>query len=110
MAYLKAILSTTKDWQDLATDLFAVGVTEETALTATGAEVNEYLDHQISEAIKLGDIKGKVGEAVLFYKRAKALFNSRAWKTRSVGFRNLARKRGVPLRKRPSIRNVNTLP
>ncbi len=71
MAYLKAILSTTKDWQDLATDLFAVGVTEETALTATGAEVNEYLDHQISEAIKLGDIKGKVGEAVLFYKGQK---------------------------------------
>ncbi|MFQ6606441.1 MAG: leucyl aminopeptidase [Fidelibacterota bacterium] len=71
MAYLKEVLSTTKNWQEVTTDLFAIGISEEHTLTAVGTSVDEYLNHQITDAIKLGDVKGKVGEAVLFYKGQK---------------------------------------
>ncbi len=73
MGYLKSVKNLTATFSKTQTDLFAVGVFEDLKLSTIGKEADEYVNGQMSAAIKNGDIKGKSGDTSIFYGQKKRI-------------------------------------
>ncbi len=73
MGYLKSVKNSSSTFSKTNTELFAIGVFEDLKLSAIGKEADNYLDGQISSAIKTGDAKGKSGETTLFHGKGKRI-------------------------------------
>ena len=73
MAHLSNVNLSNDQWNDTSADLIAVGVYEDKSLTPIAQDIDDSTDRVFSNAIKIGDIKGKNGESHLFYVNDKRI-------------------------------------
>ena len=62
MANLSTVASSPESWNETQADLIAVGVFEDKSLTPMANTINKASNFVFTEAIDLGDVKGKSGE------------------------------------------------
>ena len=67
MAYISKINQEKNEWSKIDSDLIAVGIFEEKTLTDLANQIDMENDKILTNAIKTGDLKGKVGEQNLIY-------------------------------------------
>ena len=73
MAHLSNVNLSNDQWNDTSADLIAVGVYEDKSLTPIAQDIDDSSDRVFSNAMKIGDIKGKNGESHLFYVNDKRI-------------------------------------
>ena len=73
MAHLSNVNLSNDQWNDTSADLIAVGVYEDKSLTSIAQDIDDSSDRVFSNAMKIGDIKGKNGESHLFYVNDKRI-------------------------------------
>jgi len=73
MANLSTVTSSPESWNETQADLIAVGVFEDKSLTPMANTINEASNFAFTEAIDLGDVKGKSGESHFFYVDGKRI-------------------------------------
>ena len=73
MAHLSNVNLSNDQWNDTSADLIAVGVYEDKSLTPIAQDIDDSTDRVFSNAINIGDIKGKNGESHLFYVNDKRI-------------------------------------
>jgi leucyl aminopeptidase len=67
MANISTVNSSNNEWTELDAGLTAVGVYKNKTLTTLAEKIDEKFNGVFQNAIKLGDVKGKVEETHLFY-------------------------------------------
>jgi len=67
MSNISDIIVSKESWKSIDTDLIVCGVFSDKSLTKLANEIDQDANGLFKNAIKLGDIKGKVGETHLFY-------------------------------------------
>ena len=73
MANLSTVASSPESWNETQADLIAVGVFEDKSLTPMANTINKASNFVFTEAIDLGDVKGKSGESHFFYVDGKRI-------------------------------------
>tara|TARA_B100001093_G_C26805339_1_gene1005223 strand:- start:16 stop:1473 length:1458 start_codon:yes stop_codon:yes gene_type:complete len=73
MAHLSNVNLSNDQWNDTSVDFIAVGVYEDKSLTPIAQDIDDSSDRVFSNAMKIGDIKGKNGESHLFYVNDKRI-------------------------------------
>ena len=73
MAHLSNVNLSNDRWNETIADLIAVGVYQDKSLTPIAQDIDDSSDRVFSNAIKIGDIKGKNGESHLFYVNDKRI-------------------------------------
>ncbi len=67
MAHLSKVGLSNEQWNETNAGLLAVGIYQDKSLTPMAKTINDSSDGVFSNAIKIGDVKGKDGESHLFY-------------------------------------------
>ena len=69
MAHLKTVLSTTKNWSELPSDVISVGLFSKGELSPMAKDVDENLGGQLQTAVKNGDMTGRTGNQWFFMEK-----------------------------------------
>ncbi|MBT7115066.1 MAG: leucyl aminopeptidase [Candidatus Marinimicrobia bacterium] len=73
MAHISIVNSTKKSWNETDARLIAVGIYQDKKFTPMADAINQASNGAFTEAIELGDVKGKTGESHLFYVDGKRI-------------------------------------
>ena len=73
MAHISTVNCSQNSWSETDSGLTAVGVFEDKSFTPMAEAINEASNGAFTEAINLGDIKGKTGETHYFYVSGKRI-------------------------------------
>jgi len=71
MAHLSKVGTSNEKWNQTTAGLIAVGVYQDKTLTKMAQQINDECGDVFSNAINIGDVKGKNGESHLFYVKEK---------------------------------------
>ena len=71
MAHITTVNLSNDKWNETDAGLIAVGVFEDTSFTPMAEEINTASDGAFSQAVEIGDVKGKSGESHIFYLEGK---------------------------------------
>ena len=71
MAHLPNVEISNETWNETKASVVAVGVFQDKSLTPMASHINDAADGLFSNAIEMGDVKGKEGESKLFYIEGK---------------------------------------
>ena len=71
MAHISKVTASNDHWNQTDAGLIVVGVYSDKTFSPIGSEIDNKHNGIFSEAIKLGDVKGKKGESNLFYSDGK---------------------------------------
>ena len=73
MAYISNVNRSKDTWNETEAGLIAAGVFEDKSFTPMAAAINDASNGAFTEAINLGDVKGKSGESHFFYVDGKRI-------------------------------------
>ena len=71
MAHITTVNLSNDKWNETDAGLIAVGVFEDKSFTPMAQEINTASDGAFSQAVEIGDVKGKNGESHTFYLEGK---------------------------------------